>query len=64
VDRIDPLKPNRYRSIQALRSSFDPVVLRADPAEGVRANQNKPRGSPLFKQKFELGLEVRFDPNL
>jgi hypothetical protein len=45
VDRIDPLKPNRYRSIQALRSSFDPVVLRADPAEGVSTNQIEPRVS-------------------
>jgi hypothetical protein len=36
----------------------------ADPAEPVSSNQITPRVGLWFKQKFELEIQTRFDPNL
>jgi hypothetical protein len=45
---IKPLNLNRYK-IWAFRSPLNPTAPRPDPPEGVRANQNRARGSSLLK---------------
>jgi hypothetical protein len=62
--RIKSLTQRGMLRSEPSRSHLDPTAENPDPHEEVPANQNRPRGSPLLKQKFELEFQTRFDPNL
>jgi hypothetical protein len=61
--RLDHLKLKGYQ-IWTAQICLNPTTSIADPTEMVPANQITPRVGFLFKQKFDLEFETRFDPNL
>jgi hypothetical protein len=44
---------NRYEQIWSIQSTLDPTSPIADPIEQVCANQNQPRGLPVFEPVFK-----------